>query len=216
MLSTLPKRGLKIAHVNICSIRNKLQDLSEVLSSACLNILALSETHVDETFQDGELFIQEYDIYRKDGNAHGGGVAMYVQSQIPVKIRYDLMKSKLEVLWLQVQISHLKPILIGCCYRPPNAKTEYLDSICDMLDHVCDTRFEVYFKGDLNIDWNSVNCSKKLKLEACTATCGLTQLINKPTRIMKRKNDTVKSSCIDHIFTNAAMFRNTVSASGFF
>ena len=134
------------------------------MSSAHLNVLALSETHLDETFQNGELLIQGYDIYRKDRNANGGGVAIYVQSEIPVKIRYDLMKSNLEVLWLEAQIPHLKPILIGCCYRPPNSRIEYLDSICNMLDQVCDTNYEIYFMGDLNIDWNSINCSLNLRL----------------------------------------------------
>lgn len=45
-----------------------------------------------DTFQDGELFIEGYNLYRRDRNAYGGGLAVYIQSHIPLKIRYDLMK----------------------------------------------------------------------------------------------------------------------------
>lgn len=69
-----------------------------MLSSVHLNILALSKTHLDETFEDRKLLIQGYSIYRKNRNEHGGGVAIYVQSQIPVKIRYDLMEKDIEVI----------------------------------------------------------------------------------------------------------------------
>lgn len=141
-------------------------------------ICTASETHLDETFQDGELLIQGYNICCKDRNANGGGVAVYIQSQIPVKIRYDLMKTNLEIIWLQVP--HLKPILVSCCYRPPNSKTEYLDSICDMLHNLCDTKDEVFFLGDLNIDWSLKNSSQKTKLAECAAACFLTRLPNQP------------------------------------
>jgi hypothetical protein len=33
--------------------------------------------------------------------------------------------------------------------------SQYLNNICEMLDSVCDVNREVYFLGDLNIDWFS-------------------------------------------------------------
>ena len=74
--------------------------------------------------------INGYNIFRKDRNAYGGGVACYIQSHILALVRDDLMTSNIEVLWLQIHLTHLKPILLGCCYRPPNAKSCYLDTIC--------------------------------------------------------------------------------------
>ena len=44
-------------------------------------------------------------------NALGGGVAVYIQSHIPVMLKDDIMSSVIEVLWLQVHLAHLKPIL---------------------------------------------------------------------------------------------------------
>ena len=61
----------------------------------------ISETHLDNTFDDTVVAIQGYNIYRKDRNANGGGVTVYIQKHIPVKIREDLMLNSVEVIWLQ-------------------------------------------------------------------------------------------------------------------
>jgi hypothetical protein len=97
-------------------------------------------------------------------------------------LREDLMSSVIEVLWLQVHLAHLKPFLLGCYYsnRPPSANSQYLNNVCEMLDSVCDVNREVYFLGDLNIDWFSSSCQLKRKL--LTSACNLVQVINQPTR----------------------------------
>ncbi len=71
LLSTLPKKGLKIGHVNICSLRNKVQDIENLLTSEKIHILAISETHLDNTFDDATVEIQGYSIYRKDRDNNG-------------------------------------------------------------------------------------------------------------------------------------------------
>jgi hypothetical protein len=69
----------------------------------------------------------------------GGGVVVY----IPVRRREDLMSNTVEVIWIQVHLPHIKPILVGSCYRPPSANSQYLDNMRKMLDNVCDINREV-------------------------------------------------------------------------
>lgn len=199
----LPKKGLKIAHINICSIRNKITEVTEILMTDQLHILAISETHLDSTFEDSVLNIQGYNIVRKDRNAYGGGVDLFIQDHLPMRIRNDLMPLEVEALWLQIHSSHLKPLLIGCCYRPPSANSSYLDMVCEMLENACNLGFETYFMGDLNIDWQGM-CPMRNKLQCMASACGLIQVVDKPTRIKIRSDGTQTSTCIDHIFTNAA------------
>ena len=198
----LPRKGLRIAHINICSIRNKLTEISHILFSKSLHILAVSETHLDSTFEDASLMIHGYNIFRNDRNAYGGGVACYIQSHLPVKVRQDLMVPDIEVLWLQVCLNHLKPILIGCFYRPPNTNMLYLDKVCDMMEQVSFTGNEIYFLGDMNVDWNSRCCPMRKKLMNVCASCGLSQVINKPTRIGLNSNGQRVATNIDHIYLN--------------
>ena len=73
--------------------------------------------------------IHGYNIYRKDRHSKGGGVDVYIQNHIPVKRREDLMLNTVEVICIQVHLPHLKPILVGSCYRPPSANSQYLDNM---------------------------------------------------------------------------------------
>ena len=130
-----------------------------------------------------------------------GGVAVYVQSHIPVKLREDLMSSVIEVLWLQVHFALLNHFLLGCCYRPPGANSQYLNNMCEMLDSVCDVNSrEVYFLGDLNIDWFSSSCPLKRKLLTLTSACNLVQVIHLPNWVFTNTTGTRSSTCIDHKF----------------
>lgn len=92
-----------------------------------------------------------------------GGVAFYIQNHLPVKIRTDLMSFNIEILWLQMHLPHRKSILLCCCYRSPSANCEYLDTICKMLDINTNVSQDIYFMGDLNIDWFSKDCHLKKK-----------------------------------------------------
>jgi hypothetical protein len=40
---------------------------------------------------------------------------VYIQNHIPVKLREDLMFNAVEVIWLQVHMPHLKPVIVGSC-----------------------------------------------------------------------------------------------------
>jgi hypothetical protein len=188
----LHRKVLKIAHINICSLRNKVHEIHNLLTSDNIHILAIYETHLDNSFDDTSVAIQGYNIYRRDRNDFWGGVAVYIQSHIPVMLRGDLMSSVIEVLWLQVHLAHLKPLL-GYCYRPPSANSQYLNNMCEMLNSVCDVNREVYFLADLNIDWFSSSCAFNF---VRVILFGL--LINLPGCLGTRS-----STCIDHIFTNA-------------
>ena len=200
----LPKKGLRMAHLNVCSLRNKVHDVQNILLDHNLHILALSETRLDDTIDNSLLHIEGYSIYRKDRDINKRGVAIYVQSQIPVRVREDFSNDDLEVIWIQVYLPHMKPIFVGSCYRPPDARIQYLDELCIMLDRVSDVKGEIFCMGDLNINWDLKDCSLRKKLFSLADACNLTQVMTRPTRIFHRTDGTGSSTCIDLIFTNVA------------
>lgn len=199
----LPKKGLRFAHLNICSLRNKVTELCSILQENNIHVMAITETHLDENIQDSELDIQGYNIFRLDRDGNGGGTAYYIQEHIPAKIRKDLGMKGVEALWLQVHLPHMKPILTCCCYRPPSSGIEYLDNICTMLQNVTDSDYELLFAADMNVDWFSSNCYLKRKLSDAATVYNLSQIVNLPTRIHINRNGSCSSTCIDHFFTNA-------------
>ena len=65
---------------------------------------------------------------------------------VPVKLREDLMLNTAEVVWLQVHLLHLKPIL-GEAVTDHQVLTVSIWITCEMLDHVNDINRGVQFSG---------------------------------------------------------------------
>lgn len=84
-----------------------------------------------------------------------------MQSHLPVKLRSDFMWNDIEAFWVQVHLPHLKPIFVGCCYRPLDADADFLNELCEMIDRVSDMNSEIYLLGDISIDWIADNCPSK-------------------------------------------------------
>ena len=59
------------------------------------------------------------------------------------------MLNDVGILWVQVQLPHLKPIVI-CCYSPPDADVDYLIQLCEMIKRVSDMNSDIYLLGNKN------------------------------------------------------------------
>ena len=55
-----------------------------------VDILAINETRLDSSIQNGEVSIPGYTLERKDRNRNGGGVALYIRDSINYKRLIDL------------------------------------------------------------------------------------------------------------------------------
>ena len=53
----LPKKGLRFAHLNICSLKNKVHELSPILHKNGIHIMAVSETRLEEATEDAAVSI---------------------------------------------------------------------------------------------------------------------------------------------------------------
>ena len=113
---------LEIVHINICSLRNNVHEILNLLVTDDTHIPTISETLLDNAFDNTVVAIHGYNyIYRKDKCQC---VVVYIQNDIPVKLREDLMLNTVEVIWLQVHLPHLKTIVVGSSYRPPSANSQ--------------------------------------------------------------------------------------------
>ena len=54
-----------------------------------VDIFMISETKLDDSFPEGQLFIDGYDTpFRYDRNGNGGGILLYIREDIPAKVIY--------------------------------------------------------------------------------------------------------------------------------
>ena len=71
-------KGIKLAHLNVRSLVNKVADLQNWLSNNPYDLLGLSETWLTEDHSDSLFSIKGYKIERRDRRTHGGGVGYFI------------------------------------------------------------------------------------------------------------------------------------------
>ena len=103
-------RGLKIAHLNVRSLRNKVDLLRlEQFDNIAIDVLTLSETWLDSNIQDSEICLPGFTLVRRDreGSKSGGGVAIYVRDGLPFRVRNDIDNGENECLWIELIIERI-------------------------------------------------------------------------------------------------------------
>ena len=95
----LSKKHLHFGHINVNSLRNKIDEKSDVLVNMGLHFLGLTETKLDEFVLDGSLVIEGYQSLKRNRNGRGGGVGLYYKDCFVGRVREDLCTLDIEVLW---------------------------------------------------------------------------------------------------------------------
>ena len=168
------------------------------MQSQTLDLLALSETRLDNTFTDSAVSIDGYTLIRRDRCRGGGGVAMYVRNVIAFKIRSDLSDPDLEFLCIEIQRPRPRPFLISNWYRPPNSPIDLFDKFEVLLAKIEAENVESNILGDINCDMMAVTPANETRhlIELCEVS-QYTQLIKEPTRVTS-----ITKSLIDLFLTN--------------
>ena len=167
---TRPKsrKGVKIAHLNIVSLRKNKLELEVLVNDHKFDVLGLCETRLNENVQDRELRIDGYEIYRNDRDTSGGGVAMYVNNTLSHHRREDITDPKLEILGIEVTPKHAKAFVILCWYRPPTSDIDNFsfEALAKIIRKIDTESKEIILIGDTNCDFKSPKDgnSRKLKL----------------------------------------------------
>ena len=134
---SLPTKGFKIMHLNLCSLRNKLDFIRILLLKLCIDILTLTETWLDETWNDVEITAPGYSLFRKDRKSNiqsrscaGGGVIIYARDGTEGKRRGDLESDELEQICLEPKQNRCASFFLSCLYRPENTSAAFLTHFC--------------------------------------------------------------------------------------
>ena len=192
------KNNIKIAHVNINSIRNKFLPISNVLQKGLLDILFIQETKLDRSFPMCQFNIPGYKLYRNDYTNNAGGIMAYVRTEL-APVRHSELEvntdvhGRVESLAVEIHIKDDKWILYSV-YKQPIVKDCDLKILFDDITSQCTRNFKcVVIIGDLNINFMKENNCLVDTLDLY----GLKNIVKEPT-CTKSKN----SSIIDVVLTN--------------
>ena len=106
------------AHLNINTLRYKFDEIKEVLTENIVDLLIISETKLDNYFNDNLFSVDGYKVQRRDRNQYGGGLLILIRSDFPSSRKQSLESEKIETLCHEVYISdrkwfagHINPLL---------------------------------------------------------------------------------------------------------
>ena len=190
-----------IGHLNINSIRNKLNKLKILTKDFMPTVLAISETKVDASFPNVQFLLDNYfnpGDFRKDRTSHGGGLMIYIRKGTPCKRLQQYEEKNIESICFEIAINKRK-WLIFAIYRPPNNSN--LQLFFQYLNKMADKAFDKYeniiILGDINIDIKRDSGEKSALFSHFCETFSFKNLIKSDTCFTK-----TSASSVDIILTN--------------
>ena len=73
-MKVFKNRGLHFVHLNINSLLSKIDELRELVKTSNATVVGITESKLDESINDCEIWIEGYSTIRRDRNRKGGGV----------------------------------------------------------------------------------------------------------------------------------------------
>ncbi|PFX15492.1 putative RNA-directed DNA polymerase from transposon BS [Stylophora pistillata] len=135
---------------------------SAQLRSRTTNLIIIrTESKLDESIKNSEVFPSDYEIFRKDRiDANpGGGVFIAVHNSI-IATRQAKFDCQAEALWIKIEMANQKPLYIASFYPPPGSDVQPLHALNHSLDclHGDGSFPRIIIAGDMNvpdIDWQA-------------------------------------------------------------
>ena len=143
------------------SLAPKLDEVSDAIANANLDIACITETLLRDHIHDNVISIPGCNLVRRDRiDVIHGGVCTYIKKGLKYTVLEDLYDDKIEVIWLQLRPSRLPRglscIIIANVYHPQTDKgvsdPEILHYLYDSRSSIesCFSNCEVLITGDFN------------------------------------------------------------------
>lgn len=187
VLSSSHQKTLSFYYCNARSLVNKRAEFDLLLRQ--YDILSITETWFNESITHAMYNgSNNFNVYRKDRNSRGGGVAVFVKKCYKSCL-VKLNECFENVEAIAIDIIGDQPFRIVTAYRPPNYDLDKSKLLCEFLSVICDVSFPVIIAGDFNypsLSWGEQisypdNVQYNLFFDTIISL-GLEQLVNEPTR----------------------------------
>ena len=174
------KHSLTIAHWNIRSIRNKVEFIENELSDH--DTLCFTESHLDDIINSENIKISDRfnSPLRKNRTNHGGGILVYLASNLIYKRREDLEVFWNENIWVEIETKR-EMYLLGCFYSPSRrADHHFFNKLNLNIEKAYENTKNIVIVGDINEDLFNPNFHP---LSQILLVNSMINVINDPTRL---------------------------------
>lgn len=130
---------------NVNGLKSKTSKILCDSAGSSFDVFMLTETNLDDSVFDNELFIDDFSVFRNDRNERnnplrkksGGGVLIAVNHRFASKVVVVEGYEFLEQICVQMSVGSKKIFLI-CIYLPPNSNPQNYQSHVEFVEKVCD------------------------------------------------------------------------------
>ena len=101
----LRKAGLKLEHINVRGLIGKFNEITLLLEESNIDILAITEIHLDRSVRNEAVKITDYEVERYDRDKNGGGCLLYWKEILDVTVNSVMNATKAtESVWIELHI----------------------------------------------------------------------------------------------------------------
>ena len=165
-------------HNNVNSLRHKFAHFQELLSKHNIDLLAISETKLSDSFPKSMFNVTGYDQFRQDLSERSGGLVVFVRDDLARRrlTELEINKNGFESVCIEISIGKQKTVF-ACVYKHPSVShVTFKEQMCTLIDSLLLKSSDICILGDLN------SCPRKSNVikDLCDYY-NLYNLINKPT-----------------------------------
>ena len=195
-------KQLSIYYQNVRGLRTKTDSFHMGVMSGNYDIIALTETWLNSSFYDSELFDNRYTVIRRDRSENklrGGGVLIALKKNLAYEI--IPMNCESESVTIKINFKCIS-FFISVVYFVPNTNVELYEQYLDQFEDILLMKSSnVILLGDYNLSNfydKNVECSRNVLMQQFINMYDLEQVNDVPNFM---------SRFLDLIFTNVTIHR---------
>lgn len=182
--------GVKALQTNVRSLvkGTKRKELQNLIQLNDIAILGITESWGRPDISDSDFDFPGFDLIRKDrsvvSDKKGGGVALFIKTNLLSSPIEELNSMKCESVWAEVFVSN-RYIIVGVCYRSPAADKKEIMKLFECIRMASSRDLPMVIMGDFNypkINWSDLKGDLGHEFVTLVLDCHLEQTVHKPTR----------------------------------
>jgi hypothetical protein len=201
--SSAKPNTIRLLSLNCQSLHNKRLEFQTLIETHKPDIITATESWLNSNVPDSFYFPNQYEVFRRDRGARGGGIFICVHRKLNATL--SSISETSEILWADIVLDRNKVLKLAVIYKPDQL-LQPLDELIDQIQCMeLDKNISQFVAvcGDLNMpdaDWKnpdlSSHCAQVMRINKLTQL-GFHQIVHEATRVTDHS-----ANILDIILTN--------------
>lgn len=149
--------SINLFYQNVRGLKTKLRTLRNNLHLIPHDLVAITETYLDDSVGDAELTDRHWSVHRRDRKSPCGGVLLAARSPITLHRRPELETDCGEDLWTSFTWHGSTCFICVVYIKPKSTDFDYIRFFCKVESFINDLKAPVLILGDLNLNSASLS-----------------------------------------------------------